>query len=50
MDKCCETCRYCEHEDIDDGHVCVNDESEYCADWVDPEHCCAEWRMGDGTD
>lgn len=43
MDKNCENCRYYEHEDINDGYVCVNGESEYCSDWVEPEHCCAEW-------
>ena len=43
LDRKCENCRYCEHEDISDGYVCVNDESEYWADWVEPKHCCAEW-------
>jgi hypothetical protein len=28
--KCCGTCRWHKHEDIDDGWVCVNDQSEYC--------------------
>ena len=47
MEKCCENCRYYRHEEIDDGYVCVNDDSEYCTDWVEPEHWCEEW-MGDG--
>lgn len=25
----CGTCKYHHHEDIDDGWVCVNDDSEY---------------------
>ena len=33
MDKHCENCRYYEHEDIDDGYVCVNGDSNYCTDW-----------------
>lgn len=36
--ECCGTCRWHEHEDIDDGWVCVNPESEYCTDWTDYEH------------
>ena len=42
-DKHCENCRYYEHEDIDDGYVCVNSDSEYCSDWVEAEHCCEGW-------
>lgn len=49
MDRKCENCRYYEHEDIDDGYVCVNLESEYCADWVEPEHCCEEWSEKDNV-
>ena len=47
MNRKCENCRYYEHEDIDDGYVCVNDNSEYCTDWVEPEHCCEEWSEED---
>ena len=46
-DMCCETCKYCQYENIDQGYVCVNNESEYCADWVEPEHCCEEWSEED---
>lgn len=47
MDKRCENCRYYEHEEIDDGYVCVNDDSEYLADWVEPGHCCEDWSKAD---
>lgn len=30
--KCCGTCEYHEHEKIDDGWVCLNDESRYFED------------------
>lgn len=32
MDRCCGTCKYHEHEDIGDGWVCVNGDSDYVAD------------------
>ena len=47
MNKSCETCRYYEYESIDDGYVCVNSDSEYCSDWVEPEHCCEDWSKKD---
>lgn len=43
MDKRCENCRYCEYENIDEGYVCVNDKSDYLADWVNLYGCCEEW-------
>lgn len=43
-DKCCGTCKYHQHEDIDDGWVCVNDESEYVADWTEYDDYCEEWE------
>ena len=44
MDKICGTCEYYQHEDIDDGWVCVNDQSEYLADWTTYDHSCTEWE------
>ena len=44
MRKCCRTCRWHSHEDISDGWVCVNDESDYCTDWTDYDHCCEDWE------
>lgn len=42
--KRCETCKYHQHEDIDKGWVCVNDESEYVADWTEYSDSCEEWE------
>ena len=44
MDKCCGTCKYHTHENISDGWVCCNGDSEYVTDWTDYEHCCEEWE------
>lgn len=33
MIKCCATCEYIRFEDIDQGYVCVNSDSDYCDDW-----------------
>lgn len=40
--ECCGTCKWHQHESIDDGFVCVNDSIEYCTDWTDYEHVCDE--------
>lgn len=45
IDKSCKTCRYHRHEDISDGYVCVNDESEACADWTEDDFSCDKWEM-----
>ena len=37
MNGCCGTCKY-GHYDKMQGYVCVNDESEYIADFVEYEH------------
>lgn len=34
--KCCGNCRW--HEDF--NLACFNGDSEYCADFTDPEDCC----------
>lgn len=39
----CGNCKYHEYESIDSGWVCVNPDSDYCADWVEYEHTCEEW-------
>lgn len=44
MDRCCGTCKYHEHEDIDNGWVCVNQESDYVADWTDYDFCCEDYE------
>lgn len=50
MKECCATCAFHEFESIDDGFVCVNSESDYCADWTDSDFCCDayEERKGNG--
>ena len=44
MTKCCATCRwYAEFEG-----VCCNGDSEYRADFTEPEDCCEEWEEKNG--
>lgn len=40
----CGTCIYHQYEDVTDGWVCVNDQSEYCADWTDYNDSCECWE------
>ena len=39
---CCGTCKYGSY-DKTDGYVCVNDQSEYVADFVEFDHICDEY-------
>lgn len=41
MAKNCGNCDYCAEKGED--LVCVNQESEYVADYVDDDHICDEW-------
>ncbi len=41
MNGCCGTCKYGHYDEMQ-GYVCVNDESEYVADFVEFEHWCEE--------
>ena len=43
-DKTCGTCYWHTHEDIDDGWICTNSESEYCCDWTDRDSGCGKWE------
>lgn len=43
-DKCCGTCKYHRYDDIGDDWVCVNDQSEYYADWIEYDDSCDEWE------
>lgn len=45
--KCCGVCKWYEFEDISDGHVCCNAESEHLADWVEYEDICEFWEKKD---
>lgn len=44
VDKRCGTCKYHEHEDITDGWVCVNGESDYVTDFTDHNFCCEDYE------
>lgn len=39
-EKCCKNCR--KHDDF--TCVCFNGDSEYCADFTEPECCCEYWE------
>lgn len=45
--KCCGTCKYHHHENIDDGFVCANVDSEYVAEWTEYDDWCEEWEGRD---
>ena len=47
MKQCCGTCKYHQFENVNDGYVCVNSDSEYCADWTEYSDCCEEWEESD---
>lgn len=40
--KCCATCQYGSYDDMQ-GYVCVNDESEFVADFVEAGHRCVDY-------
>lgn len=42
--ECCGTCKWHEHEKVSDGWVCVNNDSEYVADWTDYDFCCEQYE------
>lgn len=42
--RICGTCRWHSHEDISDGWVCVNDQSDHRADWMGHDDTCDEWE------
>lgn len=42
--RICGTCKYHRHESIDNGWVCVNDLSEYLADFAEYEDGCDDWE------
>lgn len=49
MNGCCGTCKYGHYDKIQ-GYVCVNDESEYVADFVEYEHWCEDWESKNDED
>lgn len=42
--ECCGNCKYHQYEDISQGWVCCNQDSEYVADWTDYTDSCEEWE------
>lgn len=48
-ERCCGTCKYGSY-DKTDGYVCVNDQSEYVADFVELDHSCDEYVEGELED
>jgi hypothetical protein len=43
-DKCCGTCKYHGFEKLSDGFSCVNEQSEYFADFTEYNDSCEEWE------
>lgn len=44
MVECCGTCKWHRHENTSQGWVCMNSESDYCADWTEYNDSCNEWE------
>ena len=42
--QCCGNCKWHQQEDISDGWVCVNADSDYCTDYTDYDWLCDEWE------
>lgn len=42
--ECCGTCRYHRHDDIADGWVCANSDSEYYTDFTEYKDHCQDWE------
>lgn len=38
----CKTCKYVACNEFQD-HVCINSESEYYSDFVEPDHSCIDY-------
>jgi len=46
----CTTCKWaCQDSTWVSDFVCVNDESKWCADWVDGTMVCDLWEDNNGT-
>lgn len=43
-EECCGTCGWHRFENLTDGWVCVNDESENCGDWTEYSDSCDMWE------
>lgn len=40
----CGTCKWHAHENISDGWVCINSDSEYCTDYTEYNDTCERWE------
>ncbi len=40
----CSTCKWIQFDEYGLAWVCVNGDSEYCADFVDAEGSCNKWE------
>ena len=47
MKQCCGTCKWHSFEIISDDYICVNNDSDYCADWTGYDDSCEEWEGKD---
>ena len=47
MERCCGTCKWHWYENVDEGFVCTNIDSEYCADWTVYADSCEDWEVKD---
>ena len=43
MENTCKSCKWCKIDELRDK-ICVNDESEYMADYVDDKHSCIDYE------
>ena len=48
QDEICGTCKYHKYEDISQGWVCTNSDSEYLADWTEYNDTCEEYTDKEG--
>ena len=44
QEKICKNCEYHQYEDIDCGFVCVNADSDKCAEWTPSNYSCECWE------
>ena len=47
MNECCGTCKWHVKDESGDW-ICVNGESENCADWTEYTDSCEEWEARNG--
>ena len=47
MKKSCMNCKYGEETILDNNKTCINNESEYCDEFVDEQNLCVCWEEED---